>query len=377
MEQGGAFGPRVPVISTLRDRHKSKYFPDGHLSMMIVGKTGCGKSFLLRELIPQIAHLSQIIMCTKIQGNPVCAAIKKYCENTPIDVRIAVPGETAIGLGDPLTPQAQSSQSPGKMTEQAIMASLSSLGRGAPSTHATGNGMIEYSEASDPDEAARIIEMKTQSKPTGTSGLVIFDDFNQSTTSRNDPFMRVHNQVASMMRNYGYHTICVTQTPTNISTLVRNNVNMSFFFNMDDIHSIRAAKLLFRTMTGREDEEFDDLFGLIKKHRYSYMLLISDSDKQGMFINIPGETDGLEEICTRKEIDEEDIRNDTHLQSIIERLLALEEERDDESGAKKSVIAYKISRVRSELTEYLRYLANACHVPLPDLTALVSSMYKL
>lgn len=396
LEEGGAFGKRVSVPITPREQHISDIFPPGHLSIMIVGKSGCGKSFLVRELVPNIGNISQVIMLTKIINNPVSLALKQWCEHTPIHSRpigkhdpnkhVSIPptypssqssNDPAPSASEQLTPDtpAASVSSSATTMSQAMQAILPQKEEAGPSN----KGMIDYSEANDPESAKRLIEMKVSDKPPGTWGIVIADDFNSSTTSRTDPYMRVHNDIVTKLRNYGYHNISISQSLTSISTLARNNGNMFFFFNMDNPSAVIAARQSFTGSTHRDKSEFDKLFQYIKACPYSYMLIICDADRSRVLVNLPGDTKGLEEVgddahdttVGQGKITKEELSDDPKLQSIIEKILFLE------SVTQSSMTRFKISRARSELSRHLEYLAHEAHMPLPDLEAMVKEIYQL
>lgn len=375
LETGGAFGGRIPVKFTKKLKHKNDHFPSGHLSIVIVGKSGSGKSFLVRELIPNIACQSQVIALTKIVNNPVYVMMRRWCNSTPIEYDSTIRDDKQKEDESAPAPAPSASASASGVPSIPPLMTLDQLSKhGTRVTASTpSSGMIRFEEAHDPVEAEALLNMMIADKPPNTWGTIIVDDFGEGSITRTGAYTKVHNMIAMMLRNYHYNVISISQSPTSIPTLVRNNCNMFFVFNMADVHSIRAARLMFM-QTGRSGEEFDSLFDYVRKCEHGYMLVIIEDKKTRVLLNLPGDTNGLAEVDSGRGLTEEEVRDDTTLQGIIQDILDL----DPESGMEKNSVAkLKISRLKAELARYIAFKADQVHMPIPDLEALVSKVYQI
>jgi hypothetical protein len=71
----------IPEFQSIQ--HKGGVFRDGWISMMMCGKSGCGKTQLMAELIPYISdRIVTVIIATKVKENPFHQAIKDWCKRT-------------------------------------------------------------------------------------------------------------------------------------------------------------------------------------------------------------------------------------------------------------------------------------------------------
>lgn len=269
-------------------KHRSPYLGDGHLSIQITGASGTGKSTFLVDLIPNI-DLSQIAIFSRIQNNPVNEAIEKYCNANE----------------------------------------------------------IEYFFTWDVDTASEIVEEMISKRKENDNkfSLLIFDDFTNYNTSRNDVYQRFLNTCNGLLRNYQCHTCFITQSAMNVSTLFRTNTNVKVLFRMNEKYSIQSIKRDFMENFEISSEQFDELYKLVKKVKHSYLML---SNNQKLYIYIHGEMDKPQEVCFSEENKLEDDSELNRLCQIYTDLL---------KKNKGIMNEYKIKNMRDKLNQYLEHLS--------------------
>jgi ABC-type dipeptide/oligopeptide/nickel transport system ATPase component len=87
--------PELPVI-----KHKSNFFRDGFLSMIVIGKSGCGKTRFLASILPGLSDAIQtVLVASIIKDVPLHKAIVDYYRkkgirtgtaNSPEEIKVAV-----------------------------------------------------------------------------------------------------------------------------------------------------------------------------------------------------------------------------------------------------------------------------------------------
>lgn len=220
---------------------KNKFpLPDGNVMGLITGYAGSGKSYILLSLITQFGNLSQIIVLSKIVGNPIYTAIEGWCQQNK----------------------------------------------------------IQYGFASEPNSGAKLIEDMIVQKPMDTWSLIIFDDFNEgSSHSRDNKYNKVQIMSYQMLRNFNCHFITITQAYTGVNTLVRNNVNLLILFGMRQRHAIDAAAIDFENLTGKTNDEFREVYKMVLKEKHAYVLARVD----GVYIYLPSHGEQLTEVTFEEE----------------------------------------------------------------------------
>ena len=302
-------------------KHNCEYFPDGHLGIIIIGASGCGKSSILVQIIPKIANLSQIIICSLIRVNPVYEAIKAWCERP----------------------------------------------------RAPGTSPIYFATTDNPVEAQKIIENAIKSKPEGTEGLIVLDDFSQQKSGRNDPYNQCSSMISSMLRNYGYHSCFITQSATNVPTLLRCNTNMRYIFVMNDQHaiwSIRGDCVGMRVLRCKED--FDELYEKVRSEEHAYLLLVTKGGTHNkLYISLPSEsptgTAPPKEvvIVSNQATPEQIVEDDTVIPETIKCLRA------------PGLTVRKKIEIRSKLFKWIKTLAQHYKIDANQLLEMVISKYQI
>lgn len=201
----------VPMLEAVKNKYP---LSDGPILGTITGQSGTGKSRMLLSLIPCVGKLTQLIVCTKVVGNPVNLAVKAYCKAKK----------------------------------------------------------IEYGFGTDPQSAMDTIEKFIAKKKQDTYCLVVFDDFNNgNNTSRTDPYMYVMNTTSSLLRNYGVHSISITQMYTGHSNILRNNCRFMINFKMLAGPSTKAVAKDWATMTNYPPEAYLEIYRKVTKSQHGYL----------------------------------------------------------------------------------------------------------
>ena len=220
----GPFGDSIKINRPAEELvHKCPLFPKGHLSILVSGASGCGKSTVVCSILPNIAKLSQVIMCSGIIGNPVYDTIQDWCQANK----------------------------------------------------------ILYTLFDEPDEAMCGIEQLNAMKEPGTYGVIIFDDFSPSKKASDDAYNVLANDVSRKLRNYGYHSIYVMQSTTSFQTIQRCNANIRIVFEMGDKHALDSlANDMVASGLFEEPDDFKRLFRCVLAEKHSFMMIISGAGAQ-------------------------------------------------------------------------------------------------
>lgn len=223
---------------------KNKFpLPDGHVMGLIVGSAGQGKSYITLSLITQFGSLSQVIILSKIVGNPIYTAIESWCKSEN----------------------------------------------------------IQYGFASEPNTGAKLIEDFITAKPAGTWCLCIFDDFSEGNSySRDNKYNKLQIMCYQMLRNFQCHFLTITQSYTGVNTLVRNNMNLLVLFTMRQRRAIDLAGLDYENLTGHSIEEFKSIYKMVLKEKHAYLLVKNDET----YIYRPSQGEQLSQIDYDSESDE-------------------------------------------------------------------------
>lgn len=353
--EGGDYGRgQLDVPKQHKNKHWNELFPDGRIAMMILGRAGSGKSFLLRQLIPCFGNISQIVVCTKIPNNPMYRILKKWCSETTWHSTI-VPGDVAqpdeeeyVGRGEeeedgpssapvispvyiPTTGTQSSAQALGLMpTEAKPISTGGKKGKKSlPADHP-----IEYYEAHDPQTGMEALNTALANKtPAGGWSIAIFDDFDGGTTVKTNPYVTVQQQVYQKMRNMNFHVISISQSAYNIVNTARGNVNMFYFFDTIDKMPVKGARDAYHAITGRDPTEMMALLREVHVVPHGYIMFADYGDGSRVFKNLPGKTKGIEEVHFQEELTSEDVKNDPQLIAITEKIRKF-----TAAGAKREVM---------------------------------------
>lgn len=199
-----------PVI-----RHKTPLLHDGFVSMLVIGKSGCGKTKFVETLIPLLSDsIRTIIIATIIHGVPLHRQILEYCKRKNI------------------------------------------------------YGGISY----DPDELREYVDISAENNAVNMQkqGLLLFDDFNDGRMR--GPYWDFAVHAFSKLRNLGWNFIIIAQYPTFIPPIIRNNSNCRVFF---DCYSSSANRAIASDLKSRVEDPsvLPTLFEYIRAIPYTYLLV--------------------------------------------------------------------------------------------------------
>jgi ABC-type dipeptide/oligopeptide/nickel transport system ATPase component len=199
-------------------KHGSPFFRDGFISIAIIGKSGCGKTRLLTEMLPHLSpDIGTVIVATVIRNNPHHLAIVDYFKRK----------HCMTGI-----------------------------------TH-------------DPQELMQFTKMSEHlgHVTMAKQGMIIFDDFNVGRTT--GPYWDMIVHAFTKLRNMGWNFIILAQQPSFIPTIVRNCTTARIFF---DCYSKSARDTFLKDFIERVRDPLvmKTLMTYIQAVKYSYLLVQED-----------------------------------------------------------------------------------------------------
>lgn len=262
-------------------KHRTDILPDGFLSMSVIGKSGCGKTRFLTSLIPLLSpEIKTIIIATVINEVPLHLCIVKYGQQKEIDTAIVT----------------------------------------------------------RPADLRRVVDVAREKRLVSENkqGLIIFDDFN--TGSKTGPFWDCTIHAFTKLRNLFWNFIIVSQYPTFIPPIIRNNTNVQVLFNC---HSQSAIVTFVRDIRNRLDEPFvmDTLIDYIRNVEYTYILV-----KERPFTVMAGQLEKAKPIITN---------HDTHIPNLLEIQRELGVKNRRELATKSAMLQVRAGNDASRLREIL------------------------
>lgn len=195
--------------------HDNDFFRNGFINMIIIGKSGCGKSYLAKLLIGRLSStMRTIIIATSVSGVPYHDQILKF---------------------------------------------FSSKGASIAKCFKPDHLM-------DQIESCRKNNIVSPEKP----GLILFDDFTDINTLRG-PCYNAMSFAATKLRNQGWHMIFITQDIGRLPIPVRNSSTAQVFF---DSYSRSNIRLFFQDIVDRlPDPALKDLLiRFIRNQPYRYLM---------------------------------------------------------------------------------------------------------
>lgn len=193
----------------------------GSVRMIINGKSGSGKSCLLRCIVPMLKKPTHLIICTTVVGNDVHEGIKKYCKVNKIKFALF-------------------------LTPQEFLETMSKL--------------VEEKERDD-------------------HIICIFDDFTDCHTGKNNEFHNCTIRAFSKWRNYNISNIIISPDVSDIKTNIRNSSNIQILFPVENPYGhIEFKKILRNKFPYMSSEYWTKLYDYIQKHDYNF-IMYTDTNK--------------------------------------------------------------------------------------------------
>jgi len=210
-----ALGESVAIKRQAKVDHGEQWIPHPCLSI-ILGRSGCGKSYILGAIAPKIRELCHVVVLTPIVSNPVYQALGDYFTNK--DIRFEICGD--IKRAQDVLGEAMDKQEEGKYG-LCIMDDMNSGQRG--STSCTGNNVL--------------------------------------------------TAIYTKIRNYNWHCFILCQDISFIPTRARTNANMWVIFQQNNTYSVnQIMRDLPNLIPDVSIDELHDLFYTLKQDRHAFML---------------------------------------------------------------------------------------------------------
>lgn len=296
-------GNRIKASHDQPKVDNGKILAPGPIQGVIVGKPGSGKSRLVLTIVCQL-KITQLVIFSKVEGSPLYQDLFNYCHEKGIQFLISY-----------------------------------ELGNAAPT-----------------------MERAVGEKKPESWGLVIFDDFNETDTSKSNPYTKFSNNCVGKLRNYQYHFINICQTYTGISTHIRGCSGVRWVFESNDINALNRLSQDWVSMTGHNKEEFDGLCHIIRKVKHSYFMFGDDgrvfiyfADKDQL---MPVDFDDPEQVLD----DDENLHKLCHLI------------KDTESS--NAYQLYQRNNAKKKLMAYIKYLCQTLDVDENTILDYIYTKYK-
>lgn len=210
-----ALGRSVAIKRQKKIVHGPEWMPHPLLGI-ILGRSGCGKSYILGSIAPQIKELCHVVVLTPIVKNEVYQSLGNY------------------------------------FTKQ----------------------NIKFEICGDMKSAQGVLGNAIDGQEKGKYGLCIMDDFNSgqrgaSNCSGNNVLTSIYTKI----RNYDWHCIILCQDISFIPTRARTNANMWVIFQQNNTYSINMImRDLPNLVPDVTPDELSDLFDTLKQDRHAFML---------------------------------------------------------------------------------------------------------
>jgi hypothetical protein len=194
---------------------------NGSIRVIINGKSGTGKSHLLRILIPMMCKPTHIFICTTVVGSDVHEGIRKYCKKEGIKYHFhLVPDEFL-------------------------------------------------------DEMSEVVQKKNEDEHI----ICIFDDFSDNHTTKDNVYHNTTIRAFSKWRNYNVSCIIISPDCLDIKSNIVNSCNIRILFPIDNPYGAQEFKKYIKTKYPKINPEYwQKLYDHICKNEYNF-ILCSDTNE--------------------------------------------------------------------------------------------------
>lgn len=198
------------------DTHDNDFLRPGFVNLIMIGKSQCGKTYLVKQLIPRLSpKVRTLIIASIVRGIP---------HHTEIRQQWLAQRHGAVAQHDnPKTLQQQ----------------------------------LDY-------------YMERGEVSPSRQGVILFDDFTDTKQIRG-PYFQMMVKCATTLRNLGWHMIFITQDPARLPIPVRNSSTCQILF---DSYSRSNIRLFTQDIIDRIpiDDLFDMLITYIRRERFRYIM---------------------------------------------------------------------------------------------------------
>lgn len=239
------------------ENDKIGIMPKGSVRIIINGKSGTGKSHLLRIILLMLHEPTHIIICTTVVGNDVHEGIRKYCKSKG----------------------------------------------------------IKYHFFLEPSDFLHDMSEIVEKKKTDDHIICIFDDFTDCHTGKDNEYHNCAIRAFSKWRNYNVSNIIITPDVSDIKTNIRNSSNMQILFPVENPYGhIEFKKILKNKFPKMNADYWEKLYDYISKHEYNFIMYCDTKDgKRFPHLRLnwdkvvyPVEHEGGNDDNEEEEIDEEE-----------------------------------------------------------------------
>ena len=200
--------------------HQHYLLGKGQQRIYICGQSGCGKTTVLRSIIPLFTKdTTHVILCSCVERNEVHNVIGKWCK-----------------------------------------------------AH-----RIYYEKCTTPIEARKEIEEVVETKPLNKHAVIIFDDFmqlNGRSGTGNEPHNLLVTECINWRRNDNISVVVICQYYSGLSPRSRVSINRRFVFRCENVHALRMISQDVNPLFDGSDTDFNECYRkFVLENPYNYLVL--------------------------------------------------------------------------------------------------------
>lgn len=214
------FRDKIKYIHPPEVEHKNKVISSSVLQCCIFGSSRSGKTTKLIELIPMIHDFVFCMICSNV-FTPAHKSILEYCESNEI-----------------------------------------------PNVHCT-----------NPNKYDELLKMCINFKKNTEHGLIIFDDYTRYSNSRMDKQNNQSIMAISQLGNKLINVVYISQQPTHIPTVLRNNASLRLIFKLAQKHAVDSTYNDLISVLGNNFSRdiFNKIWEKLVQIKYAFLTLYNSN----------------------------------------------------------------------------------------------------